>query len=213
MKGLVRNNFYSMENNVKMSFVMALFLSVAALFIPSSAAVQVIISTQLFIFIANTGTSLHEDEVSRWNKFELTLPVEHREIIKAKYISFGMLFLFGMAMAGVTALVTCAVNGASNIQSVLYGYEFGLTLSATTAGIMYPLVLKMGTEKSELIMILSAALSVGVIVLVSVALAPLTGEMNMKHSLVGVISTAVALAIFVGSGFVSVKILKNKEFV
>ena len=33
MKGLIRNNFYSMESNMKISFLIALFLSVVALFV------------------------------------------------------------------------------------------------------------------------------------------------------------------------------------
>lgn len=73
-------------------------------------------------------------------------------------------------------------------------------------------MLKIGTEKNELIMILSALVSIGLLVLVSAILTPLTGEMNMKHSLVGIVSTVAALGIFVGSYFVSIKIYRYKEF-
>ena len=212
MKGLIRNNFYSMENNIKISFIIALFLSVVAFFARHSAVIQMIISMQLFIFIVNVGTPLHADVVSKWNKFELTLPVKRNDIIKAKYISFVVLFLFGIIMGSITALSICVSSGFSDIQSVLYGYEFGLTLSATTAGIMFPLILKIGTEKNEIIMILSAIASIGLLLLVSAVLTPLTGEMNIKHSLVGIVSTIVALVIFVSSYFVSVRIYRHKEF-
>ncbi len=212
MKGLIRNNFYSMESNVKISFIIALFLSVVAFFVQHSAFIQMIIAMQVFIFIVNVGTSLHADVVSKWNRFELTLPVKHNDIIKAKYISFAMLFLLGVVMGSITAISVCVTSGLSNMPSVLYGYEFGLTLAATTAGIMYPLMLKIGTEKNELIMILSAITSIGLLVLISAILTPLTGEMNMKHSLVGIVSTIVALAIFIISYFVSVRIYRHKEF-
>lgn len=212
MKGLIRNNFYSMESNIKISFLIALFLSVATLFVKHSAFIQVIIATQVFIFIVNVGTSLHADAVSKWNKFERTLPVKGNEIIKAKYISFAILFVFGITMGSITAISFFLTNGFSNIQSVLYGYEFGLTLAATTAGIMYPLMLKIGTDKNELIMILSAIASIGLLVLVSAILTPLIGEMNMKHSLVGMVSTMVALGIFIGSYFISIKIYQSREF-
>ena len=212
MKGLIRNNFYSMESNVKISFIIALFLSVVAFFVKHSAFIQMIIAMQVFIFIVNVGTSLHADVVSKWNKFELTLPVKYNDIIKAKYISFAMLFLCGGVMGSITAISVYVASDNSNMQFVLYGYEFGLTLAATTAGIMYPLMLKIGTEKNELIMILSGIASIGLLVLVSAALTPLTGEMNMKHSLVGKVSTIVALAIFIISYFVSVRIYRHKEF-
>lgn len=211
MKGLIRNNFYSMENNIKISFIIALFLSVVAFFARHSAVIQMIISMQLFIFIVNVGTPLHADVVSKWNKFELTLPVKRNDIIKAKYISFVVLFLFGIIMGSITTLSICVSSGFSDIQSVFYGYEFGITLSATTAGIMFPLMLKIGTEKNEMIMILSAIASIGLLLLVSAVLTPLTGEMNIKHSLVGIVSTIVALVIFVSSYFVSVRIYRHKE--
>lgn len=211
MKGLIHNNFYSMENNIKISFIIALFLSVVAFFARHSAVIQMIISMQLFIFIVNVGTPLHADVVSKWNKFELTLPVKRNDIIKAKYISFVVLFLFGIIMGSITTLSICVSSGFSDIQSVFYGYEFGITLSATTAGIMFPLMLKIGTEKNEMIMILSAIASIGLLLLVSAVLTPLTGEMNIKHSLVGIVSTIVALVIFVSSYFVSVRIYRHKE--
>ncbi|MDO5400550.1 MAG: ABC-2 transporter permease [Eubacteriales bacterium] len=212
MKGLIRNNFYSMESNVKISFTIALFLSVAAFFVKQSAFIQMIIGAQVFIFIVNVGTSLHADVVSKWNKFELTLPVKYNDIIKAKYISFVMLILFGIVMGSITAISVYVTSGLSNIQSVLYGYEFGFTLAATTAGIMYPLMLKFGTEKNELIMILSVISSIGLLVLAAAILTPLTGEMNMKHPLVGMVSTMAALGIFIGSYFISIKIYQSKEF-
>lgn len=212
MKGLIRNNFYSMENNIKISFIMALFSAAVSFFVKHDAFIQMIIAMQLFLFIVNAGASLHADEVSKWNRFELTLPVKSNDIIKAKYISFAILILLGVVMGSITAIYACVANGFSNVYSIFYGYEFGLTLSATTAGIMYPLMLKIGTEKNELIMILSAIAAAGLPVLLSAILTPLTGEMNMKHPLVGTVSSIFAVALFIGSYFVSVKIYRHKEF-
>ena len=70
MKGLIRNNFYAMEGNIKLSLAIAGCLSLAVLFVRNSAVIQVVISMQVFIFVANVCTSLQADEVSRWNKFE-----------------------------------------------------------------------------------------------------------------------------------------------
>lgn len=212
MRGLIRNNFYSMENNIKISFMIALFAAVVSFFVKHDALIQMIIAMQLFIFIVNVGTSLHADVVSKWNKFERTLPVKSNDIIKAKYISFATLILLGIVMGSITAIYACVTNGFSNVHAILYGYEFGLTLSAATAGIMYPLMLKIGTEKNEMIMILSAIAAVGLPVLLSAVLTPLTGEANMKHPLVGIASSIAAVMIFIGSYFVSVRIYRQKEF-
>lgn len=192
--------------------MIALFTAVVSFFVKHDAFIQMIIAMQLFIFIVNVGTSLHADVVSKWNKFERTLPVKSNDIIKAKYISFAILILLGIVMGSITAIYAYVTNGFSNVPSICYGYEFGFTLSATTAGIMYPLMLKIGTEKNELIMILSAIASVGLLVILSAILTPLTGEVNMKHPLVGLVSSIVSVVIFIGSYFVSVKIYRHKEF-
>lgn len=212
MKGLIRNNFYSMEGNLKISFSIAIFLSVVSFFVKNSAFIQMIIAMQIFVFTVNVGTSLHADVLSKWNKFERTLPIKCSDIVKAKYFSFAMLFLFGIIMGNITAISIYITSGFSNIQFVLYGYAFGITLATTTAGIMYPLMLKIGTDKNEMILLLSMIVAIGLLVLVAAALSPLTGEMNMRHPIVGIVSTMIALIIFISSYFVSVKIYQNKEF-
>ena len=99
MKGLIRNNFYSMESNIKISFNIELFLFVVDLFVKHSAFIQMIMAMQVFIFIVNVGTSLHADVVSKWNKFERTLPVKYNEIIKANgYFSLCYKWFFKYAV-------------------------------------------------------------------------------------------------------------------
>lgn len=77
---------------------------------------------------------------------------------------------------------------------------------------MCPLMLKIGTEKNELIILLSSIASIGLLILLSAILTPLTGETNLRNSFVGMVSTIVALTIFIISYFVSVKIYRHKEF-
>ena len=46
MKGLIRNNFYSMENNIKISFILALFTAIVSFFVKHDAFIQMIIAMQ-----------------------------------------------------------------------------------------------------------------------------------------------------------------------
>lgn len=212
MKGLIRNNFYSMESNLKISFVLALLLYVASLFVKDNGFITMIISMQTLVFTVNIGTALHTDVISKWNKFERTLPVKFSDIIRAKYISFLILFLAGIIMGSCTGLSSYVVGSFSNIQPIFIGYTYGLTLAVTAAGIMYPLMLKIGTDKNEMILILSIMAGLGLIVLVAAILAPITGEMNMRHPITQGVSTIVAFMIFAVSYFVSIVIYKTKEF-
>lgn len=212
MKGLIRNNFYLMESNMGISFLIAAFLAATPLLLPDSNFIPRIISIQIFIFIVNTGTSLHADTVAKWNKYELTLPVGRKEAILAKYISIAILILLGVLMGGITLIVSSAAGISLESSAVLSGYTYGLTLSAISVGIMYPLMLKFGTDKNELIMILSAFAAVGIMLLAAFALSPWTEGMNMHHPFVALIYTLSALVIFIASYFISVGIYQRKEF-
>lgn len=88
MKGLIRNNIYSMQSNLLVSFLIALVLGVLPLFIQGDGILQMVISMQIYVFVANVGSSLHADELSGWDRFEITLPVCRSQIVQAKYLTF-----------------------------------------------------------------------------------------------------------------------------
>lgn len=212
MRGLIRNNFYAMESNLKIAFVLAAFLAVSPILITDEAFLPMILAAQIFLFVLNTGTSLHADEIAKWNSFELTLPVKRSTIVGAKYCSFALLVCFGLIMG--TATIVCAHFSNITLQtnSVLWGYEYGLVLSVITVSLMYPVLLKTGTEKNELILLLSALAAIGILLLTAFCLSGITGGMNLRHPLVGAVSTCLALLLFVVSFFVSVSIHQRKEF-
>ena len=88
MKGLIISNFYSMWGNIKISFVLSMVLVFVPLFLKEPNILSMAVSVQIFIFIANVGTSLQADEAAKWNRYERTLPLSEYTIIGAKYISF-----------------------------------------------------------------------------------------------------------------------------
>lgn len=77
---------------------------------------------------------------------------------------------------------------------------------------MYPLILKLGTEKNELILLLSTFGAIGMQLLLAAGLSKWTDGMNMRHPLVEAAGIIVAILFFFVSYFVSVKIHKSKEF-
>lgn len=211
MKGLIRNTFYSMENNIKIAFLMSAALIFAPFLTKDQTILSMIIAVQIFIFIANVGTSLHADEVSKWSKFELTLPVKKNSVILAKYISFCMLILFGFIISILTGILIMSTS-TFNIHSLIWGYEYGLTLSIIVAAIMYPTILKIGTEKNELIILLSAFLAGMFLMVIALFLSPFTNGMNLRAPFVGTTAVCLAPFLLLFSYRVSLHIYKKKEF-
>lgn len=212
MNGLIRNNFYAMESNLKMSFILAAALVFSPLIIHNPAVYPMIIAVQVFLFVVNTGTALHADEVAKWNKFELTLPIKRNTIIGAKYITFAVLILCGLLTGFCTAICISLSGQTWDVLSILWGYEYGLGLSIVSVSLMYPIILKIGTEKNEMVLLLSAFAAVGLMCLIAAVLSPVTGEMNLQHPLVGMASISTALLMFPISFIISVNVHRNKEF-
>lgn len=212
MKGLIRNNFYAMEGNLMISFIMAAALVFTPLFVKNATIYPMIIAVQVFLFVVNTGTALHADEVAKWNKFELTLPIKRCTIIGAKYITFGILILFGVIMGICTTVCIYISRKALDFSSILWGYEYGLALSTISIALMYPIILKMGTEKNELVLIFSVFAAVGIMCLIALALSSVTGGMNLHHPIVGHVCIAVSIVLFAFSFMTSLNVHRNKEF-
>ena len=212
MKGLIRNNFYAMESNLTISFILAAALAFTPLFIKNATIYPMIISIQVFLFVANTGASLRADEASKWNKFELTLPIKRSAMIGAKYVTFVIWMLFGFLM-GVCTTVCIYLSGQRlDFSTILWGYEYGVALSMISIALMYPIILKIGAENNELVLILSAFAAIGSMCLVALALSSVTGGMNLRHPMVGLASIALSMALFALSFLASLHVHRNKEF-
>ncbi|MBT2290031.1 ABC-2 transporter permease [Paenibacillus albidus] len=211
MKGLVANNLYSMHDNIKLSLSVALPMAIVPLLAKDASIMAMIVAIQVFIFTSSMGASFQMDETSRWNKWEITMPVTRKTIISAKYISFILLILMGLAISLVTVLLL-GLRGEFNFDMLLFGYSYGLQLSISTVAIVYPLILKLGAEKSETLLITAAGLSLGLRLLAWYLLSMSDSTITFRSPVVGQASLAFALVMFVWSYLLSARIHLNKEF-
>ena len=212
MKGLIRNNLCSMENSILIALIISVFLAIVPFGGVNPTLLPMIISIQIFVFVVNIGTSLRADETAKWSKFELTLPIKRSNLVLAKYVSIIILILMGIVMGTATMVLSSYYDYSVSHSALVYGFEYGLTLSILSTSVMYPLSLKLGVGKSEIIFIISAFATIGIMLLIAAVLSTWTEGMNLRHPLVGAVSLLVAIVAFVLSYFVSVIIHNKKEF-
>jgi len=155
MAGLFLNNMYSMSSNLKMSTMMCIVLGLTPILVGEESLLPIVVSLQIFLYIANSGSSLLVDETSKWNKYELTLPLPKKAIITAKYMMFLLIIILGLLVGSVTTLVFHFIVGISNFKIIFYGFSFGLVLALFATAFMYPIMLKIGAEKNELVILQS----------------------------------------------------------
>ncbi len=213
MRGLVRNNFYSLGSNLQLSFVVATFLMFVPIVIGEETLIPMVLAIQSFIFIANSGSALNVDITSKWSNFEITLPVKRSDIVKARYISFSVLLLFGLFFSVITSIFTAFVFQTISVNTLASGIMFGVSLSLITAALMYPIMLKIGTEKNEIIIFICAGIAVGIYMLIVLMLSPFSNEAVpfREKPLVNIVCTISAVVLFYVSYFVSLAMYKRKE--
>lgn len=213
MKGLLRNNFYSMGTNLQISFGLTLILAFVPLILGDENSIAMVLAMQSFMFIANIGTSLHTDVTSKWNQFEITLPVKRSDVIKTRYLSFLILILCGIFMSVFTVLLSSFVFKTLSASGIIFGYAFGISLSLITAGFMYPIMLKIGTEKNELVIIICAGIAAvlfQVFLTIAAPFVPDNGIMN-ERAMLAVIFALFSIGLFLLSYFVSLSMYQRKE--
>ncbi|WP_438495583.1 ABC-2 transporter permease [Paenibacillus sp. IHBB 3054] len=213
MQGLLLNNFYSMQNNIKTSFGIALCLLFVSFVAGDTSVLNAVIAAQIMVFPVNVGSSLQIDEASKWSRIEITLPIKRKTIINAKYISFIMLILMGTAISLFTPVLFYLRDlDTTSYLNLSSGYTMGLSLSISTISILYPVILRFGVEKSEMMIFVSSGLSVVIRIVVWVLLRMVWDNVNFNGSEVGIASLIVAVVMFVASYLLSIQIHRNKEF-
>ncbi|MEG2338868.1 MAG: ABC-2 transporter permease, partial [Clostridium sp.] len=161
MKGLIINNFYSVGSTLKWTIGISVFINIAvmvgAVVYPTMIDIlPALMLAQIGAFVGLIGTALQKDSTSKWSKFERTLPVRVCDIIKARYISFLIFSAIGVGLATITVVVMSIVSMESmNFERVGYGYGFGITFALLVPAIMYPLILRFGADKSEILLMVS----------------------------------------------------------
>lgn len=163
MRGLLLNNIYSMQDNLKISLGIAFLLIFVPFAVGDPTLLNAVIAAQIFVFAVNVGSSLQVDETSKWSRMEITLPIKRKTIIYAKYLSFIMLILTGTAVSLFTPLLF-HLRGADPAGTIELsaGYSFGLSLSLSTISIFYPAILKWGVEKTEMMIFVASGISFGI---------------------------------------------------
>lgn len=218
MKGLIRNNFYSVGSALKWTIAFCMVINVvvimgAARFPSNDVFLPILILGQIGAFVGLTGTALQKDNTSKWSKYERTLPLKICNVVMARYISFLIFSIIGILLATITVLLFSLISAQPlNLERVGYGYSFGITFALLVPALLYPLVLKFGADKSEIMLIISVVITMGLFVGGSAILTPYLKHLNNVNMIYRIACIVMSVAMFICSYFISLALYKRKEF-
>ncbi|MFI3202672.1 MAG: ABC-2 transporter permease [Eubacteriales bacterium] len=171
MKGLIRNNFYSIGSSLPILIASELALLIVGIIILTVKGNQNefltiaisggIIGSQLGGCGALCGTAIQKDALSQWSKFELTLPVSRATVIKSRYISFLLYCVIGLMMSLITVASIYLLELPVITERIGYSLVFGIVFALAIPTFMTPLILIFGADKNEILLFISIVLGLG----------------------------------------------------
>ncbi|CEP80525.1 ABC-2 transporter permease [Paraclostridium sordellii] len=218
MKGLIRNNFYSVRSALKWTIAFCIVVNFAVIIGAGKITINntiltILIVGQIINFTGLAGTALEKDNTSKWSKYERTLPVKIRDITRARYMSFIIFSAIGISFATLTVVLLSVFSAQPmNMERVGYGYSFGITYSLLVPALLYPLVLKFGADKVNTILLTSTLITVFLFNSSSAILKPYFININNANMIYRIGWITISAIMFMSSYFISISIYKRKEF-
>lgn len=212
MKGLILNNLYSIEKSVKTSSILVGAAVIILVMTQHNAALRVALLLPFLLIPVQAFEVLKHDAMSGWNKFETTLPVTRKQIVGSKYSSFLLLFI------GTLLLVVCIFFVVdqfmySVIDQVFFNFLFrGMGIIFCLAASTFMLTYKLGTEKSDSIMISSMGFTFCIFFGLSILIEIVLGNIQHVDEIFSVTFFIIAAMSLLISYILSVQIYKKKEF-
>jgi len=154
MKGFLLNDLFSIRRLLKSIAIVYLVFMVAwgAVGKPQMPALMLGIMS-----ISYMGNLFSYDEFYHWEKYQRVIPLSVRQVVLARYLSFG-----------IAALVTLVLGLMYLLVMRVPLYEIGVILMETAAMQMYtisvtvPIYYKLGVAKSRLIQLLVMLIPAGI---------------------------------------------------
>lgn len=164
MKGLLKNNFFTVLANVKVfsAFMLILGIFVAAVRSQSFQIGYVMIG--IVGFSVNAIVGVKNEFVSKWGKYKLTTPVKREDIVKSLFLNQIIWLLIGTLFAGIVMGVSWLLHGCPFDQSIdaLTLVALGISVSLFMGAMFFPLFYLGGVERSDVFLVITLLCSFGI---------------------------------------------------
>lgn len=222
IKGLIKKDLYNLASYKSSLIIMVLFCGIAIIGTKAINFAPIIICTIVGMIALSTFSY---DEISKSNKYLLTLPTNKKEIVKEKFIlAIGATILGGILGLLLTIIVINVMNYVRPENMINIDYE---SLITTTIGGMWgislihaiqiPSIYKWGAEKGRIQMFILFFAIIAIVVGIGflIAKANFNIDIEMLKDFInkfGLIFLVVLMIVMYYVSYkISYKIYKNKE--
>lgn len=151
MKGLIIKDILNLRKNFRTTALVIGFVSIYAF---ATNNPFYLIGMVTIILSLSSITSMTYDDMSKWDRYALTMPISRKDIVVSKYILSILLSIVSI-LVSVTISYLLIITQKNNIESkelLLTAYILFFS-SLAYISIMLPLIFKFGVEKSRILFI------------------------------------------------------------
>lgn len=167
MIGLLRNNFYGAIGSAVFFFVIFIAAGFTLLITGNPSILNILVALSATAFAFNAISGFRKEAASKWNKYELTMPVRRKDIIRSRYIGHVCWIIIGILLAAIFVGLAILLHGNHffyhKIRDPLTLFCLSIGIALLFGALYYPLIYLMGADKSEVIIIISLLGAVGTV--------------------------------------------------
>jgi ABC-type transport system involved in multi-copper enzyme maturation permease subunit len=206
MKGLLIKDLI----NLKKSFGTIIAMIVLYfLFAYQSGDPSILVGMIVFLLTMMSITSMSYDDMAKWDKFALSMPISRKTIVYSKYILAVLLSLAGLVLSTGIGYIVILLKAKMSIQEYLVASYAIFVLSMAFICIIIPLIFKFGVEKSRLMMMGAIIIPMIIGYVISKSGIPMPSE-NQLMTILKLSPLLVVLALYISST-ISYNIYKKKD--
>ncbi len=164
MKGLLKNNFFTVWANAKMFSVFMLIIGVFIVAVRSQSFQIGYVMIGIVGFSVNAVAVVKNEFISKWGKYKLTLPVKRADIVKSYFINLIIWLLAGTLFAGTEVGLSWLLHGCPFDQPVdaLTMAALGISVSLFMGAMFFPLFYLGGAERSDVFLVIALLCAFGI---------------------------------------------------
>jgi len=206
MKGLILKDLINLKSTFKMLGLMITLFAV--IYIPQGNGF--IFGMIILMFAMMVVTTISYDDLAKWDAYALTMPVTRKEMVLSKYLMMALLNTLGAVLALIVGIVGNMIMRQSFSMEILVIIGVLYLVALCYGALIVPLIYQFGAEKARLVLILSALIPTGLILLLTQMQIPLPEAINPLIYFFLLLGFTVIMVF--GSYLISLRIYSNKEF-
>lgn len=211
MTGLVLKDFLVLRKALRTYVLFLIFYLILAIF--DLFSISFITAFVQIIVMILPMSSFAYDDLAKWDRYAMTLPLGRRAVVRAKY-AFVLLMILVAAAFALLSCVALSITAAQPVEENLAAGVGALSVGLLAVDVTLPLNYKMGPERAR--PFLYAIIFIPVILIVLAARAGWLDNLeqlppSVVLPLLGLIPLVILLGLPV-SYLISCRVVEQKEF-